>query len=104
LNILTILNATNARASYPGGEAPVKKIVDFGCGHGRVTRWIVAAFPAAEVWVTDYDQTGVKWCVEALGCQDAGSKIEAEQFNLVWLGSVFTHLPTAIVEPFLKTC
>lgn len=100
-NILTVFNVLNIRNSYHGADTPIKEILDFGCGHGRVTRWFKAAFPEAKVWVTDFDETAVKWCVEQLGCLD-GRCIEHDRFDLVWLGSVFTHLPAQIAEELLR--
>jgi SAM-dependent methyltransferase len=93
-----ILNALNLRATYPGGDAAISDIFDFGCGHGRVTRWYRAAFPEAAIWVTDFKQDGVDWCVKQFGCKDTGGEIPADRFDVVWLGSVFTHHPRQIVE------
>jgi SAM-dependent methyltransferase len=101
-NLLTILNILNIRASYPGGDAGLNTILDFGCGHGRFTRWLKAAFPGVEISVTDYDRTGVDWCVSNLGCMDCGEDLLPNFYDLIWLGSVFTHLPEHIAEPLLR--
>jgi SAM-dependent methyltransferase len=101
--LLTVLNVLSIRSSYRGGQVPVQDILDFGCGHGRITRWFRAGFPNARIHVTDYDRTGVEFCVEQFGCQDTRGEIPADQFDLVWLGSVFTHLPAHIVEPLLES-
>jgi SAM-dependent methyltransferase len=100
-NLLLIANALNIRASYSMGDSDVVDILDFGCGHGRVTRWLRAAFPQAQISVSDYDNTGAEWCVEKYTCRDIKSSIPRSQFDLIWLGSVFTHLPQQIVEHLL---
>ena len=95
-DLLTILNAVNIRASYPGGDAEIRRIFDFGCGHGRVTRWIRAGFRNATIDVTDFNRSGVQWCVENFDCHDTGGGIARDTYDLIWLGSVFTHLPEHI--------
>jgi SAM-dependent methyltransferase len=96
------MNVANIRACYPGGETPIQHIFDFGCGFGRVTRWIRAGFPDAKVYVTDYDKAGVAWCVEQYGCIDAGQDITPDTYDMIWLGSVFTHLASDVVEPLMQ--
>jgi SAM-dependent methyltransferase len=97
-DLSVVLNALNLRATHPGGDAAISDVFDFGCGHGRAARWFRAAFPEAAIWVTDLDQAGVDWCVKQFGCKDTGGDIPADRFDVVWLGSVFTHLPRQIVE------
>lgn len=101
-NLLTLYNVLNIRKSFPGGDAPVRDIFDFGCGHGRVNRWLRAAFPAARLHVTDYDQSGVSFCMQSFGALDTEGEIPPQKFDLIWLGSVFTHLPEFIVEDLLE--
>ena len=101
-NLWTILNIVNIRKSYHRGDTEIRRILDFGCGHGRVTRYIRAAFPSAGIFVTDYDPDGVKFCVDNFACIDAGRDIPEWEFDLVFLGSVFTHLPAHITEPLLE--
>lgn len=102
-NLLTVLNVLSVRSTYRGGDAPIRDILDFGCGHGRVTRWFVAAFPKAQIHVTDYQKTAVEFCIANFACRATEKEILAARFDLVWLGSVFTHLPAQIVEPLLAT-
>ncbi|HEV2098952.1 MAG TPA: class I SAM-dependent methyltransferase [Stellaceae bacterium] len=90
---LALWTALSARLQYAGGEAEPRIMLDFGCGHGRVARYIRAQFPQARVEVTDLNRDGVAWCVEHLGCHDAGNEIPSGRYDLVWVGSVFTHLP-----------
>jgi SAM-dependent methyltransferase len=100
-DLLTLSNVLNIRKSYPGGNAPVRDIFDFGCGHGRVTRWLRAAFPQARLHVTDLDKTGTAFCAEHFSCADTQGEIPENSFDLIWLGSVFTHLPAPLVENLL---
>jgi SAM-dependent methyltransferase len=100
-NILAISNILNARLNYSGGDEPIKTILDFGCGHGRVTRWLRAAFPDAVISVTDHLPSGVEWCVQQFDCRAVQREVTAGAYDLIWLGSVFTHLPSEIAERLL---
>jgi SAM-dependent methyltransferase len=78
-----------------------QRVLDFGCGHGRVLRHMVAEWPDAEVWACDLDADAVEFCEKELGARgivstEAPADLELPRFDLVWVGSVFTHLePTA---------
>jgi SAM-dependent methyltransferase len=91
--LLMLAGALTLRAGFPGGEAPLDALLDYGCGHGRIARFLRAAFPEARVYVTDRDRAGVDWCVTRLGCISASEALAEPIYDLVWLGSVFTHLP-----------
>src|SRR6476659_8756221 len=49
----TVVTALMACALHAGGEQPVASILDFGCGHGRVARYLRAGFPSAKLVVHD---------------------------------------------------
>lgn len=74
------------------------RILDFGCGHGRVARHIRAMFPAAEMWFSDVDPSCIKFCSETFGGTPVPSYPDLSQTNLpsgmdlTWVGSVFTHI------------
>ncbi|MDI4641507.1 class I SAM-dependent methyltransferase [Rhodoblastus acidophilus] len=79
----------------------IERIFDFGCGYGRVTRYFRSAFPEAEVHVTDFDARGVQFCVEQFQCLDTQGGIAENFYDLIFLGSVFTHLPSQTVSQLL---
>jgi SAM-dependent methyltransferase len=74
-------------------------ILDFPSGHGRVLRSLKAAFPEASVTACDIDRDGVDFCVEAFGAEGVYSSVVLDEvplrssFDLIWVGSLFTHLP-----------
>lgn len=83
------------------GSAPMEaatRVLDFGCGHGRVARHLRAMFPGAQLYFADIDPTGTEFCAEVFkgtGITTTAdlSKIELpENMSLIWVGSVFTHL------------
>jgi SAM-dependent methyltransferase len=82
----------SARAEHPA------TILDFACGHGRVTRHLAAAFPEAELTACDIDEDGVEFCVRTFGARGVVSSSDPRSidlgglFDLIWSGSLFTHL------------
>jgi SAM-dependent methyltransferase len=76
-----------------------ESILDFGCGCGRVLRWLAARAPAAR-WVgTDIDAAAVRWCAQNLTCASFSVNgglpplaYRPESFDLVCAISVFSHL------------
>lgn len=73
-------------------------ILDFGAGAGRVTRWIRAAFPAAEIYACDVRADDMEFCAKAFRAKTwiSGNDIDAlvapGKYDLIWVGSVATHL------------
>lgn len=96
-----ITNATNLGLSYPGGDRPIERILDFGSGFGRLTRFLRAAFPSAEITVTDLNPDAVEWCVSRYDCLSLNEPAPQNYFDLIWLGSVFTHLPEQATETWI---
>lgn len=85
-------------AMLASGKGSVGTILDMGCGHGRVMRTLRAAFPAARITACDVIREGVDFCARTFGAIPVYScealedvRIEGP-FDLVWCGSVLTHL------------
>jgi SAM-dependent methyltransferase len=80
------------------GKDEPARILDFACGHGRVLRTLKAAYPDASLTACDVDRDGVDFCVRTLGAvgvysdDDLGAVQLDGEFDLIWVGSLFTHL------------
>jgi SAM-dependent methyltransferase len=81
-------------------DAPLpRRIMDFPCGHGRVTRFLRAAFPEATIYAGDLNQSGVAFCAERFGTEPVISQVDLDavdlpgNLDLIWCGSLITHLP-----------
>ena len=80
-------------------EKTPERVLDFGCGHGRVMRWIRAVFPEATIVASDRVRDGVDFCAKTFDAQPVYSNDAYEgiglggNFDMIWLGSVYTHLP-----------
>jgi SAM-dependent methyltransferase len=66
-----------------------------------------AAFPAAELVACDLDRAGVDFCARALGAMPVYATPDPSQlrlrgeFDLIWCGSLFTHLDAPRWNGFL---
>ena len=77
----------------------VGSVLDFGCGAGRVARWLRAGFPDAELTVADIRSDWVDFCAANFAAKpflsdpDLGVVKLTERYDLIWVGSLLTHLP-----------
>jgi SAM-dependent methyltransferase len=89
------------------GKTTVASALDLPSGHGRVLRWIKAEFPDARLAACDIDHDGVEFCAATFGAtpiygheDPADIEIDA-RYELIWCGSLFTHLPPERWDSFL---
>lgn len=85
----------------------VHRIMDLPCGYGRVGRHLRAAFPSAEIFFCDIDRSAVDFCATEFH----GHKVYSEpdlthvplptHLNVIWVGSLFTHLSRQKVAEWL---
>lgn len=79
--------------------APGAKVLDFGCGPGRVAQWFQKIHPAAKLHGCDIDPDPIAWANENLdGVFEVNPHhpplpFDGSHFDLVFSVSVFTHLP-----------
>jgi SAM-dependent methyltransferase len=100
-----ILNSL-AIAAIP--QPRIKRILDLPSGHGRVLRYLRAAFPEAEIAACDLLRDGVDFCSSTFGATAVYSSDEPDaiplapdSFDLIWVGSLFTHLDLRLWLQFL---
>ncbi|MSU46541.1 MAG: class I SAM-dependent methyltransferase [Lacunisphaera sp.] len=73
-------------------------ILDLPCGHGRVLRWLRAHYGYATITACDLDCDGVDFCAKQFGARPVYSELDLHrlpfqaQFDLIWVGSLATHL------------
>jgi SAM-dependent methyltransferase len=85
----------------------VGTVLDLPCGHGRVLRMLRAEFPEASLTACDIDRDAVDFCAHALGAipvystQDPSELRMNLSFDLIWCGSLVTHLSRPAWERFL---
>jgi len=80
------------------GLTEVRSILDLPCGSGRVLRFLVHRFPEAEITASELERGPVEFCVRTFGAQAAYSSADlsevslGKKFDLIWCGSLVTHL------------
>lgn len=81
--------------------------LDFACGHGKSTRFLVKAMDPARVWVSDIYKDAVDFQVRHFGVNgfySAGCPAEVDiskKFQVIYAGSLFSHLPERLFRAWL---
>lgn len=91
----------------PGGA---HRILDFGCGCGRVLTWLSYLYPESGLFATDIDREAIEWCQEHLGQRATFSVNRSDPplayddagFDIVYSISIFTHLPETMQFAWLE--
>lgn len=100
------LSALRCIADALGGRRP-RRILDLPSGFGRVTRLLRAQYPEADITVCDLDRAGVDFAAAHFGARPAYSVEDFaalaldETYDLVWVGSLVTHLSERQTRAFL---
>jgi SAM-dependent methyltransferase len=88
--------------------SPVNRTLDLPCGHGRVLRFLAQRFPEAKITASDLDRAGVDFCARVFGAEPVYSELNpddfslAQKFDLIWCGSLVTHLDAAGITALLR--
>lgn len=91
----TILELLGDDWSFPG-----TRILDFGCGSGKVMRHFLPEAGGCELWGCDIDERSIAWINRELSPplrafvngEAPPLEMRDASFDLVWSVSVFTHL------------
>ncbi len=90
-----------------GDFSRVGSVLDFASGWGRLTRFLVRAVPPDQVVVSDIDASAVRFQEDAFGVRGAVSTADPvalpleDRFDLVFVSSLFSHLPEKRFEGWL---
>ncbi len=76
------------------------RVLDYGCATGRMMRWLADRADHCEIWGTDIVSDYVTWCNQELSppfhfllsTSHPHLPFEDRYFDLVYAGSVFTHI------------
>jgi SAM-dependent methyltransferase len=86
------------------------RILDFGCAAGRMIRWLKDTAAVSEVWGTDVSAEHITWCKQhlsppfnfATNTTLPHLPFEDRYFDLIYAGSVFTHIDDLADSWFLE--
>lgn len=88
--------------------AETHSILDLPCGYGRVLRFLVRRFPQARITACELLPDAVRFCAEQFGAVPAYSSYNLNElkldtrFDLIWCGSLITHLDAPRTLDLLK--
>ena len=101
------LSALACIESALDGRVPAS-ILDLPCGWGRVTRMLRARYPAARMTVCDIEPSAISFAATAFDAlplasdADPGKLRLPEKYDLIWVGSLMTHLSAAMSDGLLR--
>jgi SAM-dependent methyltransferase len=84
------------------------RILDFGCGCGRIARFFPREFPDAQITGIDVDADATAWCADHLKgrYETAGllppTRLPSSSFDLVIAVSMFTHFDEPAQDAWLE--
>lgn len=85
------------------------RVLDFGCGWGRIIRFFLREMPPERLVGVDFSAEGIeacratnRWCTFYLSDPQPPTPLAAGSFDLIYLYSVFSHLPEGMHWALLK--
>ena len=104
---LSAMDCTQRSLESASSSSP-KTILDFPCGYGRVMRFLRVAFPDAQIEGSDLDKKAIQFCSRVFGAKTTLSMQDFEvlqlnkTFDLIWCGSLVTHLDKQRIAALLR--
>jgi SAM-dependent methyltransferase len=94
-------------ALLSAGKDTVRRFLDMASGHGRVLRFVKAEYPHALLAACDIDHEAVDFCAKTFGATPIYGQPDPEDvvfegaFDLIWCGSLLTHLDEPLWHRYL---
>ncbi|MEG4859601.1 methyltransferase [Microcoleus sp. K1-B6] len=91
-----------------GSFEKVPSFLDFACGYGRFTRFLIQEIPPERIWVSDIYANAVKFQTEYLGVNGIVSTGKPEnylidrKFDCILANSFFSHMPERTFTSWLQ--
>ncbi len=91
--------------------SPGRRVLDFGCFNGRLLRWLLdEARAGVEFWGVDIDAHAIEWVAArmsppfrfAVTTTEPHLPFPDDHFDLIYAGSVFTHMADLAVAWLLE--
>jgi SAM-dependent methyltransferase len=89
-------------------DKSIRFILDLPCGYGRVLRFLKVRFPDAEITISDIDTAALSFCKRVFSVRGVESSVDfsnlslSGKFDLVWCGSLITHLDERATTELLR--
>ena len=91
-----------------GSLSNVESFLDFACGYGRSTRYLVRELDPSRVWASDIYTDAVKFQERNYGVHvipsvpDPADYPTDKKFDFIFASSFFSHMPLATFGPWLR--
>lgn len=95
---LSAIRCIQEALEHSNGKKSVEAVLDLPCGYGRVLRFLRVRFPTAHITASEIDTSPLDFCKEAFSVRAARSDKDLRKlslsgrFDLIWCGSLITHL------------
>lgn len=86
----------------------VSSFLDFACGYGRFTRFLLQELSPNKIWASDIYQAGVKFQIEQFGVngivsvENPRDYTAPQHFDCILASSFFSHTPKKTFAPWLE--
>ncbi len=86
----------------------IRRVLDFGCGYGRVLRFLRVRFPHADITASDIDPVALDFCQREFSLESVMSDEDFQKlslprkYDLIWCGSLITHIDERGTTDLLK--
>lgn len=104
-NVIALIEETLAAAGRTLDD--VERWLDFGCGYGRVVRFLALRVPPERIFASDVIEEGAEFCRSEFGATPLPSRPELAsvrlgRFDFIYAISVITHLNEPNSVAFLR--
>ncbi|MGB8635281.1 MAG: class I SAM-dependent methyltransferase [Rhodanobacteraceae bacterium] len=84
------------------------KVLDFACGFGRLIRFLVLEQGRDRIWGAEIQQEALEFVASRFvvrclnSCPDPSAFDCEESFDIIWVASLFSHLPESLFHQWLR--
>jgi SAM-dependent methyltransferase len=99
----------NALQATGRSLADQHRVLEFACGYGRVSRFLLQKVQADNLWVSDVLEGGVEFVRDRFGVNGFVSSANPDEveglrgFDVIYVVSLFSHLPRPRFQAWLQT-
>ena len=95
------------RSLFPDAGQPAR-ILDFACGYGRLLRFLTLSQPSGNLWASEIQAQALAFVCDNFKVTGIPSDTDPQafqpsrRFDLIWVASLFSHLPGRLFEAWLR--
>ena len=95
------------RSLFPDAGNRIR-ILDFACGYGRLLRFLTLSLPSGNIWASEIQPEALAFVCDNFKVTGISSDTDPQafqpdrSFDLIWVASLFSHLPGRLFEAWLQ--